>query len=315
MPEPLHNWIPYQIAKIENEYLQCKWLNTFNLPYLDPFFDETISKCRYADPNIGKYSSVSDITVLEQWAAGLNCLTPDVIIFHVSRCGSTMVSQLMGLNPANISLAEVPFFDDILRLPYRNKDLDKSSAIALLNAAFKFYGQKRTGKESQLIIKTDSWHISFYEDLRGVYPDVPFVFLYRSPNEVLSSHKKRHGMQTVPGLLDAELFGLNTADVTGMSAELYSIKVLEFYFKRYLQIKEEDNKAIFLDYKQGIMQIIKRIITFADLDVGSNELSLMEERSRYHSKYPDMKFAEELNLVVDSRLEDLMSLYRMLANG
>eukprot|EP01037_Dinobryon_pediforme_P007419 gene7419-7483_t len=244
MPQPLHNWIPYQIAKIENECLQCKWLNTFNLPYLEPFFDETISQCRYADPNIGKYSSVSDITVLEQWAAGLNCLTPDVIIFHVSRCGSTMVSQLMGLNPANISLAEVPFFDDILRLPYRNKDLDKSSAIALLNAAFKFYGQKRT----------------------GVYPDVPFVFLYRSPNEVLSSHKKRHGMQTVPGLLDAELFGLNTADVT-------------------------------------------------DLDVSSNELSLMEERSRYHSKYPDMKFAEELNLVVDSRLEDLMSLYRMLANG
>ncbi|WP_423146566.1 hypothetical protein [Rubrolithibacter danxiaensis] len=86
---------------------------------------------------------------------------PSAIIFHISRCGSTLLSQLLSLTEQSIVLSEVPFIDELLRLCYSDNEYGQTEIADFLTAALKFYGQKRYEQEKYLFIKTDSWHI-FY---------------------------------------------------------------------------------------------------------------------------------------------------------
>jgi hypothetical protein len=309
---PLKSWIPYKLDLKNDDSLLCRWLNTFNKPYLDPFFDETISKCKALDQHILKFTSVADLTVLEDWARNVECVQPTAFIFHVSRCGSTLVSQLLGMNEQNISLAEVPFFDDILRLPLKKDNIKEPDTGKLLSAAIKLYGQKRIGTETNLFIKTDSWHVFYYQKLRQLYPKVPFVFLYRAPNEVFNSHLNKTGMQAVPGLIEAELFGLDSEEVVQIPQREYIAKMIERYFEMYLEIMESDQLNIFLDYKEGIIPIMKKIVAFTKVEIDEDELLAMESRIQYHSKYPNVVFNEKKVVSSIPELEKAFELYSKL---
>jgi hypothetical protein len=309
---PLKSWIPYKLELKNDDSLLCRWLNTFDKPYVEPFFDETISKCKAQDQHILKFSSVADLTVLEDWAEKLENVEPTAFIFHISRCGSTLVSQLLGLNEQNISLAEVPFFDDILRSPLKKNDIKGLDTGKLLIAAIKFYGQRRFGTETNLFIKTDSWHVFYYKKIRQLYPEVPFVFLYRTPDEVFSSHLKKSGMQAVPGLIEPELFGLDSIEVVHMPQREYIAKMIEKYLEMYLEIMESDRLSIFLDYKDGIIPIIKKIAAFTKVEIDEDELLTMENRIQYHSKYPNEAFKERKIVSVIPELNKAFELYARL---
>lgn len=175
---PIQHWYP---ARLRNDKhgLHCEWIELKDIPFADPFFDETLTRGRGKPINSGCFRPTSSIAVLAEWSNALPHVQPTAFVFHVSRCGSTLLSQLLGLHPRSISLAEVPFFDDVLRLPFKASvpsGVDLNRALA---AAIAIYGQHRTGDEKHLFIKLDSWHVFFWRQIRACYPDVPFFLLYR----------------------------------------------------------------------------------------------------------------------------------------
>jgi hypothetical protein len=307
----MKNWVPYKLTTVDGQLL-CNWLNTFDNLFTEPFFGETITKCKSTDFRIFAFSSVSDLAMMKKWSLHLDATGPTAFIFHISRCGSTLVSQLLATSDEHIVLSEVPFFDDLLRLPYKNPDFDKIAVNELLEAAIKHYGQKRTGKEKRLFIKADSWHLFFYRQLRQLYPIVPFVFIYRSPDEVFRSHTKLRGMQAVPGLIEPELFGFENENVGSEGMDIYLSKVLESYFNECLEIVEKDERFLLLNYIEGPMQMIEKIAAFVKMELSGQDLSKMKERSLYHSKKPGETFREDPVSHIPSSLEKAMELYRLL---
>src|SRR6202012_4903817 len=149
---------------------------------------------------------------------------------------------------------------------------------------------KKTGKETRLFIKTDSWHLFFYKQLRQLYPSVPFILIYRCPGEVFSSHKKTPGMQAVPGLIEPQIFGFKPEELA-YDLDTYLANVLERYLQQYVEITATDNNCLLLNYNEGPMQMIKKIGLFTNISFSREALHNMEERSRYHSKRPDEPFA------------------------
>ena len=141
----LEQWVPHKLI-IHNGQWLCRWLNVGDTPFSEPFFEDTISKCR--SNGVPPYHSVSHVELLPEWAGNLGSVQPSAFIFHISRCGSTLLSQLLGIQRGNVVLSEVPVFDELLRAQV---------APEILKAAIDFYGQKRTGDEQRLFIKTDSW--------------------------------------------------------------------------------------------------------------------------------------------------------------
>ncbi len=313
---PLQSWLPYKINYTDNNQILCNWLNTFNKPFTEPFFDETLVECkalfRQNTVNVSNIACSSNLILLEDWAQHLNYVNPTAFIFHISRCGSTLVSQLLGMDKQNIVLAEVPFFDELLRLPYKMDGSDKIKTNLLLKAAIKFYGQKRTGNEKHLFIKTDSWHIFFYEQLRKLYPDTPFILLYRSPGEVYNSHIKQRGMQAVPGLIEPQLFGLDVKQVEKMTQDVYLSKVLERYLTRYLEIANKDKLSLLLNYNEGIMPIIEKIAIFSNITITDANRLEMQHRSSFHSKRPNQIFSEVNTTTIPYHLQTAFNLYDLV---
>jgi hypothetical protein len=221
-------------------------------------------------------------------------LAPTAFIFHVSRCGSTLLAQLLSLDEQNITLAEPPIFDEVLReISFKNPDISEEKIGESLKAVVKFLGQKRTGEEQNFFIKLDSWHIFYYEKLRKLYPETPFIFSFRRPDEVIRSQVQESGMHAAPGVIQPAIFGFTLEEILQVERPVYVAKVLEKYFERYLAIIEKDNNALFINYAEGILTSLDKIEQFLKLKIEPSVKQKMVERTQFHSKRPNTVFEEK----------------------
>lgn len=287
--QALKNWLPYRLYQ-EAGTDGCRWLYLGDQKITEPFFDDTISVCRQLPENSRQQKCISSLSMLPEWSEKIDSIAPTAIFFHVSRCGSTLVAQLLNMQPANIVLSEVPFFDALLRQGKKNADLP--AILPLLKAAIGLYGARRTGEEKNLFIKTDSWHIHFYKELRGLYPEVPFIFLYRQPAEVIRSQQKKRGMQSVQGVIEPAIFGFDPAEIMQLGLDEYMAKVMETYLQAFIKILPTDPLAFAVNYKEEALPIIKKIAAITGISISETEMVAMQQRSAYHGKYPELFFAE-----------------------
>lgn len=279
------NWIP---VKFNDD--QFRWIYLGDKTFSEPFFEETISRCMHLPENSHPLKTVTDISIFPEWAKQVNTAKPAAIIFHVSRCGSTLLTQLLSLNPENIILSEVPLFDQLLRQGHKDTSVD---SVSLLADTISFYTVKRTASAARYYIKTDSWHIHFYRQFRALFPKTPFIFLYRKPDEVLKSQQKRRGIQSVPGQLEPGIFNFSKDDITGVTLDEYMCMVLESYFSKFLEILSIDNNILLLNYSEGALSMMEKTAGITGEAISEEYTEKIKERSRFHGKYPDEVFAEE----------------------
>ncbi|MFD2288925.1 sulfotransferase family protein [Pedobacter petrophilus] len=288
---PLQNWIPYQLKQINGEYT-CKWLYTNGDHFTGPFFDESISKCLSHPFNSNAFKPLSNIAIIPEWASGLKSLKPTAFIFHISRCGSTLISQSLSINERHIVLPEAPFIDEVLRLTKHHDWLSATEREEMVKATIKIYGHNPDGNKKHLFIKTDSWHIHFMPLIRRLYPDVPFILLYRKPDEVIRSHQKFRGMQAVPGVVPNELLGIEAGAVDPADFDGHTAKVLENYLEAFVNAVKADPLTLLVNYNEGIMAIMQRFCNFANVALNNDDWAQINTRSHFHAKHPGQVFSE-----------------------
>ncbi len=304
------NRVPFKLIPAEGA-LQCEWINTRNKRFDEPFFDDTASALRILDPKNRKEHRVTSLGQLTEEAQGLDAITPAVIIFHVSRCGSTLVSQLLATSERFIVLSEVPFFDEILCLPFSIPGVNETAILGYFSSALNFYGRKRYTTEEHVVMKTDCWHIFFYSALRSLFPATPFVMIYRSPDEVLRSNLNRAGRQAIPELVDPRIFGLpGTPD--HYQREIYTATIIEKMLAKFLEVAGTDDNCMLANYNEGALAMVKKIAAFANIALSGEEIEMMEQRSHYHSKKPGELFTGEPAAEVPECLFGAMRLYDSL---
>lgn len=306
--DSLKHWVPYKLIEKEDQVF-CEWLFVGDKAFEEPFFDETIRICKRLPENRAGEKNLSPLSSLTEWSENIEAVPPAVFIFHVSRCGSTMVSQLLCTCQDFIVLSEVPFLDEVLRLPVKY-GYDNAR---LFTKALKFYSRKRVGSEKCVFIKLDSWHILFYKEIRTLFPHVPFILLYRSPDEVVRSLNKHAGIHCIPQIIDPILFGINEPVITSSDFYNYPIRVIEKFLQAYVEVMEKDLNVFLLNYHQGFIPIIEAIGRIAGITFSGNEWHQMKERLVFHSKYPGMYFSEEpITHNPDEKFNKLFELYYQL---
>jgi Sulfotransferase family len=286
----LKNWIPFRLEK-EQDYKACRWMYIGDQPFSEPFFDDTISRCRPQSDSRKLYHSISSTNILPQWAQQIDSIEPSAFIFHISRCGSTLLSQLLGQHPEHIVLSEVPFIDELLRHGFRTNTMNET--LPIVKAAIDLYGARRIAGQQRLFIKTDSWHIHFYTELRALYPHTPFILLYRKPDEVLRSQQKKRGMQSVPGMIEPGVFGFDSTVLQQTNLDHYMASVIESYLIAFSKIQKEDRNTLLINYNEGGIAAIEKIAPITHFSIGETYRQQMELRSGYHAKNPNEQFQEE----------------------
>ncbi|WP_131538904.1 hypothetical protein [Pedobacter nototheniae] len=306
----LRNWIPYKL-NYDSDVWNVEWLDLNKHLIKEPFFDETINACRFKMLNRSRYNSSSTLEFLTERASSMDSLEPTAFIFHVSRCGSTLLSQLLGTDDYNIVIAEAPIIDEVLMAASLDNRLSENQIEEWFKAVLKMLGQKRTGNEKHFFIKLDSWHIHHYEQLRKWFPNTPFYFLSRAPHAVINSHIKKRGIHSIPGMVSAKLLKVELNEFHHQNFNFYTSEVLKHYYQALLEIaKEEYPLNSFFDYSWGID--IVAINFFKAVGLGNRNDALMLGRLNFHSKYPDQVFAEEKSSIKADAYPEATEVYQDL---
>jgi hypothetical protein len=141
---------------------------------------------------------------------------PDGLIFHMSRCGSTLLARMLAADPDNTVVSEAAPIDAAAR----------TGDPALLRAMAGAFARPRGVGERRLFLKLDCWHTRFIPLFRAAFPDTPWIFVHREPVEVLVSHARQPGMQMIPSLVGPEVLGIapgNPRDPAYHAAVLASV--------------------------------------------------------------------------------------------
>jgi hypothetical protein len=192
----LDGWLPIRIGKVAGQW-RVDWCWFGATPLRQPFFRDAVDAALRLPFNQA-FGRQTPLATLAEWQAQRPGLAPSAFILHASRCGSTLISQMLARLDDHIVVSEPPPLDTLLR-----SDLAPSERRAAIGGLLSAYGQRRCGHEQRLVIKLDAWSIGEWPLLRECFPATPWLFVYRDPLEIAVSHLRRPGMHMVPGMLGA----------------------------------------------------------------------------------------------------------------
>ena len=191
MDDVLAGWIPLFLSAHHGQ-ATVHWGYMGAERFTEPFCSDTLQSLA-SRPFNRLFRHQSGLDLLRQRAHSHPGLRMRGMVFHMSRCGSTLVAQWLAALSSSVVLSEPEPVDTLLQWPAPNGD---GSALRALLAAL---GQSRRAGDASLFLKTDCWHMVHIDRLLAAFPGTPWIFLYRDPVEVLVSQRQMPGWQLVPG--------------------------------------------------------------------------------------------------------------------
>ncbi len=136
----------------------------------DAFMQETVARVAAAESfvhvarqDLGKVGSKS---------------APAGIVFHVARCGSTLISQLLKQHQDCVVYAEPLPINELLLPPCTCSRDELVAALRSLGDAFARHADK------PYVLKLSSWNTLFCDVVAEAFPDSPWILSLRDPVEV-----------------------------------------------------------------------------------------------------------------------------------
>jgi hypothetical protein len=201
------------------------------------------------------------------------------------------VAQILAATPNSIVISESPPVDSIIRARLRNSSLAKEEQIRWLHWMLSALGQPRTGSEEHFFVKFDAWNILDLPLIRRAFPNVPWIFLYRDPIEVLVSQLGHRGAHMVPGVIDPTLFGMDMNTAISVCPEEYCARVLASLCELALQCHEDGGKL--MNYSELPAAVWTTLPGFFGITFSAVGIESMREASRADAKNPSTVFAED----------------------
>jgi len=219
-------------------------------------------------------------------------LVPDGFIFHMSRCGSTLVAQMLAALPSNIVVSEAVPLNAAVQLSGSLPHLSPDKHVRVLPAMVAALGRRRLGAERHYVIKLDSWHTLALPLFRRAFPRVPWVFLYRDPVEVLVSQMRERGLQLIPGALSPCPFGIENG--AGIGGEEYCARALEKICAAALE-NFGFGRGLAINYDELPDAVWQKILPHFGIACSEEEKAAMRLAARRDAKAPFAEFVSDTN--------------------
>lgn len=268
------SWFPVRVRYDGGEFV-ADVIDAGEARFIEPFFEDTIRRLKAE----GQAAAKIPLSGLAQASS----IVPAGFIFHTSRCGSTLVSQMLAASESSIVISESPAIDDVLRSGAPDDRI--VDALAHVTAA---YGEPRHG-ETRLFVKFDSWHSLHIGLIRDAFPDVPTIFLFRDPAEVIASHIRQRGMQMLPGVIPELIDEAAGGEALTMSAEEYCGHVIGRICDGAI---ENSGEMIFVNYSELPNAVPERIAEHFGQTFSEDEIAAMSLAAARDAKSPSIPFEE-----------------------
>jgi hypothetical protein len=241
----LATWTPIRVS-LSGTTPMVEWCYTGDTQFSDPFFDQTI-EWRLRRPFPLLFQQVMPIGETAELVAAAGPAEPAGFVFHASRCGSTLVSQMLAALPDVHMLSEPPPIDTTLRTRFTLPGVSDDQLVTWVRTIVLALARPGT----RPVYKFDSWTTVDLRLIRQAFPDVPWIFVYREPAEIISSQMRVRGAHMIPGALPPGLFGMEIADALGLVPEDYCGRVLAAVLAAALAERERDpGRSLVVNYRR-----------------------------------------------------------------
>lgn len=198
------------------------WAWFGDAPLRQPMYEDSVRRAG-ALPFNRMFRTRTSLDALIGDAANHGVATPSGFVLHMSRCGSTLAGRMLMAVPGHAVASEPEPLDAVIQWATLS-GASHDEQVAALRAIVAALGRDRAVGQRRFFIKLDAWHALSLPLLRAAFPDVPWIFLYRDPVEVIVSHQAEPGLHYVPGVLPPALIGIDTADSTSQAD--YAARIL-----------------------------------------------------------------------------------------
>ncbi len=278
--QSLRNWFPVTFGMGARAAPAIGWRFLGNRPLTAAFFHDSLA----GQPSSERMVCHTPVQALDAFD---DSVAPTAFIFHASRCGSTLLTQILATLPQCVVLSEPPVLDAFLRFHHRHPQ--HSGGVGTLRKLVASLAQKRTGAERHCIVKLDSWHVPWVGLLREAFPRTPFVFLYRDPREVMDSHRRQRGRQMVPGLVNTSALQPDVAGLQPGDLDAYAARVLEAVFASGVRAAACANLRL-VNYTELPKIVFNDLMPQWGIACAGEEFAAAKARAAFHSKHPNRRF-------------------------
>jgi hypothetical protein len=190
---------------------------------------------------------------------------PTGFIFHMGRCGSTLLAKVLARSRSHLVFSEAAPHNQIWRV----LNDDPGRKIEMYRTLLLTMGRPRLPSYRAHIVKFTSFNIVNFELIRAAFPGVPALFLFRDPAQAIDSYRRRN-----PSWMGAEL-GIGKTWHTAEAA-------VEAFLDAALSIDDPDFRC--LNYVHLTPDLLPAILRFFHLDPSTEEARLMASEFAWDSK-------------------------------
>lgn len=308
----LRDWTPVRTL-FEPERERVMWTHFDAREFDQPFFQQTIAAHFEADPRARVLAT--PLNILDGLERHLPHIAPTGFIFHSMRCGSTLVANALRALGDTLVISEPPPLNELLFLPFRTLR-EPEERVRWVRGMMAALCQDRGRGHRRAFIKFTATNVRCHDIIRDAFPDVPCLFLYRHPVDVLVSF-----MKDPPGWVDIKsepdvaeaMLRMPGANFAGASDEEFAAKVLAALYDSGLAIAE---RGAVVDYEQLRPETIGDIARVFGVVASQEELDRMAETFRYHSKSTGVnrEFKRDTNVkraTADKTIQELANQFAM----
>ncbi len=303
-PASLAAWTPVRVYAGAAEPV-VEWALA-GAPFADPFFEQSADHAMRHPFNelFARRTSASELEAAHALDPGP---APSGLVFHMSRCGSTLVAQMLAGLRAAVVLSEAQPLDALLRLRRPMAERGEEEKLAgWLRALVGALGRPHAG-ERHLFVKFHAWHVLELPFIARAFPGVPWAFVFREPRAVLRSQAKNAGAELVAGTIDPAYLELDAASAHALPPGEYGARVLAAFCAAALQ-GARAGRACFVDYADLPEAVPARLLDFFGVSPGDEDRARMRAAAGLDTKRAGAPFRpgpEPANEAADAEVERL----------
>ncbi len=242
-------WLPIRLF-VKDNTAWVDWCFRGDTALRAPFFQDDAHRLFRLPFNLAfrRYTPISEMVEWANRSAGKVRVAPlRTLVSHVSRCGSTLVGQMLAHQPTHVVMSEPPMLDMLINIRHRLPHISHEQQVEWLRALVYALGQI-PAQQHHLVIKLDAWHIIEHELIAAAFPGVPWLFLYRDPVEVAASQFAERASYMVPGMVSAITRLSDAQRMLGVSVEEHIASVLGRFFEAGARVCERGG-ALAVNYQ------------------------------------------------------------------
>lgn len=285
--ENFKDWTPGRVFQNENGALMVDWIFPGKERFTQPFHNDTLEIC-LRQPFNQLFSRQTPVEFLGEIYERSKGIKPTGFIFHISRCGSTLVSQMLAALEKNIVISEAAVIDKIIR----TGNVSDEEKVERLRWLFNAMAQKRFSAEENFFVKFDCWNVFDLPLIERAFPDVPWIFMYRNPIEVLVSQVRQPGVHMIPAAIEGIFPGMNLFEILQFSLEERFARSIAAFCEAGIKNADRPNWK-FINYAQLPEAVTSEIFEHFNVNFSDEEIEKMKGAAKFNAKTPQQEFSPD----------------------